>query len=124
MRVLVVDDYPDCAHSTANLLRYYGHDAAAAISGEEALGRAEDAFPDVVILDLAMPGMDGYEVARRLRSSPGRRPPFIVAMTGNRRAEDWVRAFEAGVHVHLIKPVDPGDLVALLRQFQRLRADG
>lgn len=110
LSVLVVDDDPDAAETTAELCRMYGHKARYALCGASAIQLADDETPDVVLLDVRMPGMDGCEVARRLAARPGK-PPLLVAVTGE---QDSSRTSAAGCHLHLLKPVHPGLLVGLL----------
>jgi two-component system, OmpR family, response regulator len=117
LRVLVVEDYPDTATSTALLLKLFGHEVDVAGDGPTAL-RAAAAFPpDVVLLDIGLPGMDGYEVARRLRGQPLARRPFFIAVSGYRQPADRRREVEAGIDMHLLKPVDPDHLRLLLQRF-------
>jgi two-component system, chemotaxis family, CheB/CheR fusion protein len=112
--VLVVDDEPDSAVTLAMLLQLRGHRADVAHDGPEALKQAEALEPEVVLLDLGLPGMDGYEVCRRLRELPGGRSMFIVALTGWGQEEDRRRTREAGFDLHLVKPVDPEELLRVL----------
>jgi PAS domain S-box-containing protein len=112
-RVLVVDDHADAADSLAMLLRMEGHDVRIARNGPAAVESAQADPPDVVLLDLGMPGMDGFEVARRLRQGPAART-FIAALTGWGQEEDRRRTREAGFDHHLVKPADPNDLRELL----------
>jgi CheY-like chemotaxis protein len=116
-RVLVVDDSVDSAESMALLLELAGHDTRMAHSGPAALDEAGAFEPDVVLLDIGLPGMDGYEVARTLRASTARRTPRIVALTGYGRPEDRARAMAAGCHHHMTKPVDFVELEALVRSL-------
>ncbi len=118
LSVLVVDDHRDAANSTAALLSLSGHDARAAYGGEDALRAADDRPPDVVVLDLRMPGLDGCEVARRLAARRSARPPVVVAVTGSGRPADRASAAAAGCHLYLVKPVDPALLVGLMGRFQ------
>jgi PAS domain S-box-containing protein len=113
-RVLVVDDIKDVADSTAMYLRIAGHQVEVAYDGQTALDVAAAFRPDVVLLDIGLPGMSGYDVAKQLRSRPGGRELAIVAITGYGRDEDRRRAEEAGFDHHFIKPVDPADVQALL----------
>jgi PAS domain S-box-containing protein len=116
-RVLVVDDNEDAARSLARLLvRFHGQDVRVAHDGPSALELAATFRPEVVILDIGMPGMDGYEVARRLRSHPELRWPRLVALTGWGQEGDRQRSREAGFDCHLVKPVDPEALRALLSE--------
>jgi PAS domain S-box-containing protein len=105
-RVLVVDDNVDSAESMAVLLRLYGHEVRLAHDGEAALEVARSFKPDVMFLDLSLPKMDGYEVARRLRQDPATRGMTLVAMTGYGHEEERRRTREAGFYSHLVKPVD------------------
>ncbi len=112
--VLIVDDNIDSAESMAILLRLYGHEVRLAHDGLAALEIALTFFPDVIFLDLNLPKMDGYEVAKRLRQEPSMREMALVAMTGYGQEEDRRRTQEAGFHLHLVKPVDFDMLQELL----------
>ena len=112
-RVLVVDDHVDAADSLALLLRMEGHQVRVARNGPDALDAVRSERPDAILLDLGMPGMDGYEVARRLRQGEGRNV-FLIALTGWGQAEDRRRTREAGFDHHLVKPADPAELRKLL----------
>jgi CheY-like chemotaxis protein len=112
--VLVVDDNVDAAAVLSALLDGLGHEVQTVHSGIEALAVAETFRPEVILLDLGMPGMDGLEVARRLRERPRNPQPVIVAVTGWGKAEDRVRSKEAGVDVHLVKPVEEDQLRMVL----------
>ncbi len=105
-RVLIVDDNADSAESMAVLLRLRGHEVRLAYDGQSALEKAQTFRPDVMFLDLSLPKMDGYEVARRLRLEPEMKDILLVAMTGYGSEEDRQRTQEAGFYTHLIKPVD------------------
>jgi PAS domain S-box-containing protein len=105
-RVLVVDDNADAANSLAMLLEIDGHDAHAVYSAQEALGCVESLRPEVIILDIGLPEMDGYEVARRIRSLEGLAGVRLIALTGYGQSEDKHRTREAGFNDHLVKPVD------------------
>jgi PAS domain S-box-containing protein len=113
-RLLVVDDNVDAASSQADLLRLLGHEVEVAYNGEDALEKAKAFSPEIVLLDLGMPGMDGFEVARRLRAAPGDKPVKLVAQTGWGQEEDRRRTREAGFDAHLAKPVDMASLQQLL----------
>ncbi len=112
--VLVVDDNADAADSMAMLLRMAGHEVRVEHDGEGALAQAASRAPDVVLLDIGLPGIDGYEVARRLRASAGGRKARIYALTGYGQDEDRRRSLASGFDGHLVKPVMPGDLFALV----------
>jgi signal transduction histidine kinase len=113
-RVLVVDDNVDAAESLALLLRLGGHEARVAHDGPSALMLAEAEPPEVAFLDIGMPGMDGYELARRLREQPALRGVLLVALTGWGQDEDRRRTREAGFDAHEVKPVSPEALEELL----------
>ena len=122
LRVLVVDDYPDTRRSLRLLLGTWGHEAREATDGADALRVAESFRPDVVLLDLALPGADGCEVARSLRKLLGPPPPLLVALTGHTSATDIGAAVEAGFDHFFAKPCDPGQIDFLLRACGRERA--
>ena len=113
-RLLVVDDNQDAALSLALLLRLQGHDVQVAHDGPTALQLAVASRPDLVFLDIGMPGMDGYEVARRLRRTPGLEKVVLAALTGWGQQEDRRRTAEAGFDHHLVKPPEPKVLDSLL----------
>ena len=122
VRVLLVDDNVDAAESLAMLLRLWGHEVAVAHDGPAALRAAEAQRPEVALLDIGLPGMDGYELARRLRSQPGLGRAVLVALTGWGQEEDRRRSQEAGFDHHLTKPVELSALQELLAQTQPQRA--
>ncbi len=113
-RVLVVDDNRDAADTLALLLELLGHEIRTANDGTQALEAAEAFRPDVVLLDIGLPGMNGYEVCRRLREKPWGESMLIVALTGWGQAEDQRMASEAGFDRHLVKPVEEAVLLKLL----------
>ena len=117
-RVLVVDDNMDAADSLALLLRLSGQEVRVAHDGPTALLAAQAFRPELVLLDLGMPGMDGYEVARRLRQQPESRTALVVALTGWGQDSDRRRSAEAGFDQHLVKPVEPSDLEKLLAEVR------
>jgi PAS domain S-box-containing protein len=116
LRVLVVDDNRDAADTLATSLQFEGHDVTVVYDGPSALDTFERVLPDVVILDIGMPDMDGYEVARRIRQSNPGHAVRILALTGWGQAEDRKRAHEAGFDEHLIKPVDMHTLKTVLSE--------
>ncbi len=105
LRVLMVDDLVDTAKSLAMLLRRSGHDVRIAHSGPDALAAAAEYHPEVVLLDIGLPGMSGYEVARRMRQSPEHNNTKLIALTGYGQESDQQRSREAGFDYHLVKPV-------------------
>ena len=104
-RVLVVDDNLDAAEGLAMLLTLKGHQVSTAYDGQGAIDRAREVDPDVVLLDIGLPRLDGFEVARRLREEHPERQMLLVALTGYGQERDRVRAREAGFDHHLLKPV-------------------
>ncbi|HEX2830289.1 MAG TPA: PAS domain S-box protein [Burkholderiales bacterium] len=109
-RVLIVDDNDDAAVTLQLLLTSLGHQTSVARNGLEALERAPEFRPDVVLLDIGLPGLDGYEVARRLRAQDTQRMVRLVAVTGWGQPADRAKSQEAGFDLHLVKPVGPEDL--------------
>jgi CheY-like chemotaxis protein len=117
--VLVADDQKDTADTLTELLNLSGFDARAATLPLDALRLAADAPPDVVVMDLAWPDVDGYSLAKSVQNMSGRRP-VLVAVTGHDGYEGRSRA--EGFDAHFVKPVDPARLVGCLREFARARA--
>ena len=118
MRVLLVEDNKDTLASLAAVLRYEQYDVVTATDGLLALEMAKAYPPDIVLLDICLPGIDGYEVARALRKQDPTRPLYIAAITGYDKAEDKSRAFEAGFDAHLTKPAHPFAVIRLLEDFE------
>jgi len=119
VRVLVVVDYRDNADSMATLLRLDGHEVAVAHDGTAALQAAQAQQPDAVLLDISMPGMDGYQVARKLRAMFRDEPLLLVAITAYGFDEDRRRSEEAGFDLHLVKPADPLKVERLLQVLEQ-----
>jgi len=113
-RVLVVDDNVDGARLLAQILDASGHRTNLAHDGMQALAIARDVRPDVILLDIGLPGMDGYEVARRLRETEGLERVLLIALTGYGQERDRVRSAEAGFDHHLVKPVDATSIRELI----------
>jgi CheY-like chemotaxis protein len=109
-----VDDNADSARGLARLLTLLGHDVRTAHDGREAVVVAKTYRPDVVLLDIGLPGMDGYEVARQLREDEACRDSVIVGVTGYGQEDDRRRGREAGFDYHLVKPIDHDALLTLL----------
>jgi len=118
-RVLIVDDNEDAANSLAMILELGGHETASVYTATDALQRAAAFRPDVVLLDIGLPGMNGYEVAQKMRDLPGLRDIRLVAVTGYGRSDDRARARDAGFDDHLTKPVE---LAVLERTLAGVRA--
>jgi DNA-binding response OmpR family regulator len=115
LRVVVVEDNADSREMLCVLLERSGIECQAAESGMAALPLIDAFSPDVVILDLGLPGMDGFELARRVRAGARHAAVRLVALTGYGQATDRAAARAAGVDVHIVKPVDPERLLMLLR---------
>ena len=114
-RVLVVDDNVDSARGTSFILSRQGHDVRLAYDGPAAVTAAQEFRPEFVLLDIGLPGMDGYEVARRLRQDENLRGLTLIAVSGYGQESDRRRSQEAGFDRHLVKPVDPGVLLGFLK---------
>ena len=119
VRILVVDDNVDAAESLAMLLQTDGHIVTMAHNGMDAVQRVESWRPDIVVLDVGLPGMNGYEVAQVLRQRD--ECPELIAVTGYGQAADTRRALDAGFRFHLVKPVDARDLMAAIAQCATTR---
>ena len=117
-RILIVDDLRDSAESLATLLRMAGHETRVAFDGAEAVEAAADFGPDVVLLDLGMPRLNGFEACRRIRAQDWARDALIVAVTGWGQDDDRQRSREAGFDAHLVKPVNFDELEDLLQRTQ------
>jgi signal transduction histidine kinase/PleD family two-component response regulator len=118
-RALVVDDNQDAAESLAMLLSLDGHDVQAVFTPEQALERVSDFHPEVMLLDIGLPGMDGYEVARRVRAMSGGERIRLIALTGYGQTEDRRRALAAGFDDHLVKPVEPERLAQSIEDLNK-----
>jgi signal transduction histidine kinase/CheY-like chemotaxis protein len=117
LRLLLVDDDADSLAAMALLLRLWGHGVETARDGPSALAAARAGLPEVVLLDISLPGIDGHEVCRRLRREPGLGRAFLVALTGHAHEDDRRLSSEAGFDEHLVKPVDPDVLKQLLVDY-------
>jgi len=115
-KVLIIDDDLDTLRLVGLMLEGHGYQITAASSGEQGIEKARSEHPDVIVLDIMMPGMDGYEVARRLRSEPATKDTPILMFTAKSQLEDKVEAFEAGIDDYLTKPTNPGQLQEHVRQ--------
>ena len=115
--ILIVEDNADARDVLRVLLELEGHEVETAEEGQAALELARTKDPDIALVDIGLPGIDGYEVARRLRARDPRRP-LLIALTGYGQPEDRRRATEAGFDDVLVKPVDPAPLTALLATLE------
>ena len=117
-RILVVDDNHDSALSLAMMLSIMGHETRTAHDGESAVATAESFLPDVVLLDIGLPKLNGYEVAQRIRGNTWGQSMFLIAVTGWGQEEDRQRSSEVGLNVHMVKPVEPAALERLLSELR------
>lgn len=120
---LVVDDDKDAADSLADALRLHGHDCTVAYDGRSALDESKRFRTDAVILDIDMPGLDGYETARAIRMAPTEPPPVLVALTGLSSRAARGEAMRAGFDAFLVKPANPVALLHLVERLARERAE-
>jgi CheY-like chemotaxis protein len=118
-RILIVDDNNDAAESVARFLELEGHEVKTVADGAQALASVPVFAPQVVVLDIGLPGLSGYEVARRIRTLPPMHEALLIALTGYGQKEDQLRAIEAGFDRHFVKPTDPRTIVELIAQWQR-----
>ncbi len=114
LRILIVEDLHDSADSLAILVRLWGHDVLVVYDGLSALEAGLANPPDVVLLDIGLPKMNGYDLARRFREAPATAEALLVAITGYGREIDVQRCKEAGIDHHFLKPVDPAELQQVL----------
>jgi CheY-like chemotaxis protein len=119
LRVLIVDDCADTTSSLALLVRLWGHQPFVAGDGSTALRLTAEYVPDVILLDIGLPGMSGWELAPVLRRMPGMAGVFLVVASGFDRVDDQRRSHEAGCDLHLTKPVDPERLQQLLAACEK-----
>jgi two-component system CheB/CheR fusion protein len=114
-RILVIEDNRDAAKALGMVLRIQGHDVTLAYDGAEGLEKVHELHPDVVLCDIGLPGLDGYEVARSVRGDPSLASTYLVALSGYASREDGHRATEAGFDVHLAKPLSIDRLAGIFR---------
>ena len=120
-RILLVDDNVDFVASLALILQASGHEVRVTHDGLEALEVATTFQPDFIFLDIGLPGLNGYDVARNLRQLPSTQSSILVAITGWGQAGDKRRAREAGFDHHVVKPVEPTEIHAILTRFHVAR---
>lgn len=122
LRVLVVDDHEDTTESTARLLELHGFSVLKAFSGAEALKLVERENPEVVLMDISMPSMNGYDCARKIREL-AKDCPTIIAVTGHGDNRHLGHSRDAGIDFHLIKPVEPDKLLAVVKAIKHLKSE-
>lgn len=118
LRALVVDDAPDVTEMIATLMRYAGYEVVTALNAPQALDAARGGTFDVIISDIGMPGMNGYELAEALRAFPAYRSVPMVAVTGFAMYTDRERALNSGFNEFLTKPINPTDLIELVKRLR------
>jgi CheY-like chemotaxis protein len=118
LRILIVDDNRDGANSLSTMLKFLGNETRTAYDGEEALVAANSFRPNVILLDIGLPKLNGYEACRRIRNEPWGKKIVIIAQTGWGQEEDRQRTRDAGFDYHKVKPVDPMELMKLLIDLQ------
>jgi CheY-like chemotaxis protein len=116
-RILIVDDNEDAAESIARFLQLEGHEVKTVGDGPQAIACVPVFAPQIIVLDIGLPGLSGYEVARRLRQMPITANVLLIALTGYGQKEDQQRAMDAGFDRHFVKPTDPQKLVDLIAQW-------
>ena len=123
LTILVVDDNPDVVETTSMLLQAWGHRTVNAHDGASGLALVAAEAPHAVLMDLGMPRIDGFEMARRIRELPGGKNVRLIAMSGWGQPADRERALAAGIDEHLVKPVDPTRLRELLNRIAKTRTN-
>ena len=122
LRILIVDDNRDAADSLVMLLRLMGNDTQTAYDGQEGVEVAGEFRPEVMLLDIGLPKLNGYEACCRIREQPWGKKVVLIAVTGWGQEEDRRLSHEAGFNHHLVKPVDPQELMKLLAGLQQVRS--
>ncbi|MGH2528237.1 MAG: response regulator [Actinomycetota bacterium] len=115
-RILIVDDDPVILRLLQINFRLEGYEVDSASRGDEALRRAREAVPDVVVLDIMMPGVDGFDVLRQLKEDPASRDVPVILLSARSQDEDRLRSYALGVEVYVTKPFDPAHLVEIVRR--------
>jgi DNA-binding response OmpR family regulator len=119
LRILLADDDRDATLSLSTLLKLEGYDVRHVYDGGATLDAVREFEPDIVLVDIGMPKLSGYDVARHIRERYGKAGPVLVALTGWKQASDRILATLAGFNHHVAKPYDPGALLALIRRLER-----
>ncbi len=119
LRILLADDDRDATLSLSTLLKLEGYEVRHVYDGNATLAAVREFEPDIVLIDIGMPKLSGYDVARHIREHYGKERPVLVALTGWKQASDRILATLAGFHHHVAKPYDPGALLELIRKLER-----
>lgn len=117
-RVLVIEDNEDVREMIVALIGEWGHRVQTATEGLEGMEKLLSAPPDCALVDIDLPGLDGYEIARRVRASPDCRAVRLIALSGYGRTKDRRASLEAGFDTHLVKPIDPEELSRLIDELE------
>lgn len=118
LRILIIDDIPDITEILCSLISYLGHEAISASNGPEGITKAKEFKPDILICDIGLPGMSGYEVARSFRNDNELKDVYLISLSGYAQPEDFERSKAAGFYQHLAKPVDLDTLKVILAEAQ------
>lgn len=116
-RILVIEDHEENRRLLRDLLSSVGYEFIEAVTGEEGLASAEKDVPDLILMDIQLPGLDGYEVTRRIKANPALRHIPVIAVTSYALSGDEIKALEAGCDSYVTKPFDPVELLAKIREF-------
>jgi len=116
-RILTIEDHEENRRLLRDLLTSAGYELIEAVTGEEGLTLAEAHVPDLILMDIELPGLDGYEVTRRIKANPRLHHIPIIAVTSYALSGDDIKALEAGCDAYLAKPFDPEELLAKIREF-------
>jgi two-component system, cell cycle response regulator DivK len=116
-RILAIEDHEENRRLLRDLLTSVGYELIEAVTGEEGVMLAEAQLPDLILMDIQLPGIDGYEVTRRIKANPALRQIPVIAVTSYALSGDDVKALEAGCDAYVTKPFDPAELLEKIRQF-------
>ena len=116
-RILVIEDHEENRRLLRDLLTSVGYELIEAVTGEEGVVLAEAQLPDLILMDIQLPGIDGYEVTRRIKAKPALRQIPVIAVTSYALSGDDVKALEAGCDAYVTKPFDPAELLEKIREF-------
>lgn len=116
-RILVIEDHEENRRLLRDLLTSFGYQLIEAVTGEEGLTMAGTELPDLILMDIQLPGMDGYETTRRIKANPELRHIPVIAVTSYALSGDDVKALEAGCDAYVTKPFDPAELVGKIQEF-------
>jgi two-component system cell cycle response regulator DivK len=116
-RILAIEDHEENRRLLRDLLTSFGYELIEALTGEEGVSAAETERPDLILMDIQLPGMDGYETTRRIKANPNIRHIPVIAVTSYALSGDDVKALEAGCDAYVTKPFDPAELLAKIQEF-------